>query len=90
MIAMPGETGPGPGCLERLVQDRDAWKDWHRIRVARRPAKGGHVLLFSSLSAAQQAKLKLFKMSGFSYILYYNLYVLLLQLLLTITSYVYF
>jgi len=38
----------------------------HIIRVTRRPAKGGHVLLFEVLSSVRQALALYGKMSGFS------------------------
>lgn len=47
-------------------------------RVARRPAKGGYVLLCNLISYVLQAKLKIFEMPGFSYILRYSFCVLLL------------
>ena len=34
-------------------------------KVARRLAKGGHILLFSLMSSVRQAKIKTFKISGF-------------------------
>jgi len=60
----------------RIVQNALVPMNWRRegrlglvsARVARRPAKGGHVLLFGLMSSIQQANLKTRKMSGFLYI----------------------